>query len=74
MALEVRTQIEATLMPFQDQGFYIYDLHNDYQWIYEHKVPAIIEAAYRDFSHRGLRQTRAHAADVLLSRRPLALS
>jgi FkbM family methyltransferase len=74
VALEVRAQIEATLMPFQDQGFYAYDLHNDYRWIYEHKVPAITEAAYGDFSHRGWRQTRAHAADVLLSRQPLDLS
>lgn len=73
VALEVRTQIEATLKPFQDQGFHVYDLHNDYRWVYEDKVPAITEAAYRDFSHRGWRETRAHAADVLLSRRPLAL-
>jgi FkbM family methyltransferase len=69
-----REQIEATLMPFQEQGFYVYDLHNDYRWIFEGKVPAITEAAYRDFYHRGWRQTRAHAADVLLSRQPLALS
>jgi hypothetical protein len=61
-------------MPFQEQGFYVYDLHNDYRWIFEGKVPAITEAAYRDFYHRGWRQTRAHAADVLLSRQPLALS
>jgi FkbM family methyltransferase len=73
VALEVRTQIEATLKPFQDRGFYIYDLHNDYRWVYEDKVPAITEAAYRDFSHRGWRETRAHAADVLLSRQPLTL-
>ncbi|ORW47507.1 hypothetical protein AWB89_10280 [Mycobacterium paraense] len=73
VALEVRTQIEATLKPFQDQGFHVYDLHNDYRWVYEDKVPAITEAAYRDFSHRGWRETRAHAADVLLSRQPLAL-
>lgn len=73
VALEVRTHIEATLKPFQDQGFHVYDLHNDYRWVYEDKVPAITEAAYRDFSHRGWRETRAHAADVLLSRQPLSL-
>jgi FkbM family methyltransferase len=67
VALEVREQIEATLMPFQQRGFFIYDLHNDYHWLYERKVPAITEAAYRDFYHRA-------SADVLLSRQPLSLS
>jgi FkbM family methyltransferase len=66
VALEVRTQIEATLMPFQEQGFHIYDLHNDYHWRFERKVPAITAAAYRDFYHRDI-------ADVLLSRQALAL-
>ena len=32
VALEVRPPIEATLMPFQERGFYVYDLHNDYHW------------------------------------------
>jgi FkbM family methyltransferase len=67
VALEAVAPIEATLMPFQERGFYIYDLHNDYHWVIERKVPAITEAAYGDFYHRG-------AADVLLSRQPLALS
>jgi FkbM family methyltransferase len=67
VALEVRAQIEATLMPFQEQGFRIYDLHNDYHWLFERKVPAITEAAYSDFYHRD-------SADVLLSRQPLAVS
>ena len=66
VALEVIPPIEATLMPFEERGFYIYDLHNDYHWIFERKVPAITEAAYSDFYHRA-------AADVLLSRQPLAL-
>jgi FkbM family methyltransferase len=67
VALEVIAPIEATLMPFQERGFYIYDLHNDYRWALERKVPAITKAAYGDFYHRA-------AADVLLSRQPLALS
>jgi FkbM family methyltransferase len=66
VALEVRAQIEATLMPFQERGFHIYDLHNDYNWLFERKVPAISEAAYRDFYRRD-------TADVLLSRQPLSL-
>jgi FkbM family methyltransferase len=67
VALEVVPPIEATLNPFQERGFYIYDMHNDYHWAFERKVPAITEAAYSDFYHRA-------AADVLLSRQPLALS
>jgi FkbM family methyltransferase len=67
VALEVIPPIEATLTPFQEQGFYIYDMHNDYRWAVERKVPAITAAAYSDFYHRA-------AADVLLSRQPLALS
>jgi FkbM family methyltransferase len=74
VALEVRAEIEATLKPFQEQGFHVYDLHNDYQWLFENKVPAITEAEYYDISHRSWRQTRSHAADVLLSRQPLDLS
>jgi FkbM family methyltransferase len=67
VALEVIPPIEAALMPFKERGFYIYDLHNDYHWVVDRKVPAITGAAYGDFYHRA-------AADVLLSRQPLALS
>lgn len=67
VALELRAEIEATLKPFQERGFYIYDLHNDYRWVYERKVPAITEAAYPDFYDRA-------ETDVLLSRQPLVLS
>jgi FkbM family methyltransferase len=67
VALEVRAQIEATLAPFQERGFYVYDLHSDYPWLFERKVPAISQVAYRDLYHRNF-------ADVLLSRQPLALS
>jgi len=67
VALEVIPPVEAALKPFQERGFYIYDMHNDYRWAFERKVPAITEAAYSDFYHRP-------AIDVLLSRQPLALS
>lgn len=66
VALEAKRPIEAALMPFQQQGFYVYDLQNDYRWIYERKVPAITEVAYPDLYRRD-------QADVLLSRQPLAL-
>ncbi|ORB11010.1 hypothetical protein BST37_21370 [Mycobacterium noviomagense] len=59
--------IHDTLKPFADQGFHVYDRHNDYRWLYERKVPAITEAAYDDFYNQ-------HTAYVLLSRQPLALS
>ena len=59
--------IEATLKPFEERGFYIYDRHNDYRWLFERKVPVLTEAAYRDFNNQ-------HTAYVLLSRQPLILS
>lgn len=67
VALEARAPIEATLVPFQEQGFYIYDLHTDPRWLFERAVPAITQAEYRDFYHRDV-------ADVLLSRESLDLS
>jgi FkbM family methyltransferase len=67
VALEARAPIKAALMPFQERGFYVYNLHNDYRWFFERKVPLIAEAAYRDFDHLDF-------ADVLLSRQPLALA
>jgi FkbM family methyltransferase len=59
--------IEATLKPFKERGFYVYDRHNDYRWFFERKVPAITEAAYGDFNNQ-------HTAYALLSRQPLTLS
>jgi FkbM family methyltransferase len=67
VALEARAPIEATLLPFKERGFRVYDLCNNYNWIFERKVPAITEAAYSDFYRRA-------SADVLLSRQPLVLS
>ncbi|WP_161630293.1 FkbM family methyltransferase [Mycobacterium sp. UM_CSW] len=67
VALEARAPIEGALTPFQERGFYVYDLHNDYRWAFERKVPHITKAAYSDFYH-------LDHADVLLSRQPLALS
>lgn len=66
VALEAIAPIEPVLKPFREQGFHIYDLHNDYRWAVERKVPEITEATYDDFHDRA-------AADVLLSREPLAL-
>jgi FkbM family methyltransferase len=66
--LAKQPHIEATLKPFEERGFYIYDRHNDYRWLFERKVPTITEAAYPDFNNcRG-------TAYVILSRQPLTLS
>jgi FkbM family methyltransferase len=59
--------IEDTLKSFKERGFYVYDRHNDYRWIFERRVPTITEAAYGDFNDR-------HTAYVILSRQPLTLS
>lgn len=67
VALEARAPIEVTLRPFQERGFRVYDLHNDYRWLFERKVPSITEVSYRDFYNRA-------SADVLVSREPLALA
>ncbi|MDT5318302.1 MAG: hypothetical protein QOJ56_1692 [Mycobacterium sp.] len=58
--------IEATLKPFEERGFYIYDRHNDYRWLFERRVPAFTEAAYGDFNNQ-------RTAYVLLGRQPLTL-
>jgi FkbM family methyltransferase len=66
VALEVKTEIAETLRPFREQGFSVYDLHNDYNWLYEHKLPAITQVDYDDFDD-------CAQADLLLSRQPLRL-
>ncbi|MCB0935917.1 MAG: FkbM family methyltransferase [Mycobacterium sp.] len=65
VALEAKSpNITATLKPFADGGFYVYDLHNDWRWLYERAVPAITQANYADFAGRSM-------VDVLVSRRRL---
>ena len=66
VALEVRAQIEATLRPFQEAGFHVYDLHSNFPWLFERKVPAITQVAYSDLYDRD-------SVDILLSRQPLAV-
>jgi FkbM family methyltransferase len=58
--------IDATLKPFKEAGFHIYDRNNDYRWLYERKVNPFTEATYGDFSDLG-------TAYVILSRQPLVL-
>lgn len=67
VALEARSPISAALKPFEERGFFVYDLKNDYRWAFERKVPSIAEASYSDFQDRS-------QADVLVSRQPLTLS
>lgn len=64
--LAMAPNIEATLRPFKEHGFFVYDQHNDYRWLYQRKVPAITQASYDDFKEQ-------HVVFVILSRRPLTL-
>ncbi|WP_158089941.1 FkbM family methyltransferase [Mycobacterium europaeum] len=68
VALEAKSpHIAETLKPFQDDNFYVYDLHNDYRWLYERTVPVITQTTYSDLVSHSM-------VDVLVSRRPLAVS
>ena len=53
VALEARAPIGEVLEPFRKGGFHVYDLHNDYNWQYERKVPVITPAEYSDFTSAG---------------------
>jgi len=67
VALEAKSpNIAATLKPFQDRRFYVYDLHNDWRWPYERSVPAITQTTYAELAGRTM-------VDVLVSRQPLAV-
>lgn len=67
VALEAKfPNIKATLRPFEERGFLVYDLHNDWRWLYERAVPAITKSTYRELSGRSM-------VDVLVSRQPLNL-
>lgn len=67
VALEAKfPNIRVTLQPFQDGEFYVYDLHNDYRWVYERTVPAITQTTYDELGGRSM-------VDVLVSRQPLEL-
>jgi FkbM family methyltransferase len=67
VALEAKSpNIAATLKPFEARGFYVYDLHNDYRWLYERRLPAITQTTYRALSGRSM-------VDVLVSRQLLAV-
>jgi FkbM family methyltransferase len=67
VALEAKApHVAETLAPFRDAGFRPYDLHNDYRWAFERRVPPITAASYDDFAEFPM-------ADVLVSREPLDL-
>ncbi|WP_186296220.1 FkbM family methyltransferase [Mycobacterium tilburgii] len=67
VAMEVRAPFEEVLQPFADQGFHVYDLNNDYLWLFERKTRALTVASYDAFDGR-------EQVDVLLSRKPLDLA
>ncbi len=48
VALEAKPpHIEKTLRPFEESGFFAYDLHNDYRWVVEqpYKGPSLVRFA-----------------------------
>lgn len=66
VAIEAKSpNITATLRPFEQHGFYIYDLHNDYRWLYERAVPLITQTTYSVLADRSM-------VDALVTRQPLA--
>lgn len=59
--------VRTTLKSFEEQGFHIYDRHNDYRWVFERKTSPFTEATYDDFDNES-------TAYVLLSRQPFSFS
>lgn len=68
VALEAKApHIKETLAPFEQAGFYVYDLHNDYRWLFESKTKPVTKAQFSDL------YAKKYMVDVLLSRSELAL-
>jgi FkbM family methyltransferase len=66
VAMEAKApHIRAALEPFEAAGFLLYDLHNDYRWLYNRSERRATPLAY---SQAYLRRSMV---DVLLSRQPL---
>ena len=67
VALEAKaSNLRETLAPFEQAGFHIYDLRNDYRWLVNSRLRKPRQATYEALYARG------KMADVLLAREPLA--
>lgn len=68
IAIEAKApHVRETLEPFEREGFFVYDLQNDYKWMHEKKVKPAVPTRFED-----LYKTK-FMVDVLLSRTPLSL-
>lgn len=68
IAIEAKApHVKETLKPFEDAGFFAYNLQNDYKWLYEKKYKAAVAANYADL------YKEKYMVDVLLTRLPLPL-
>lgn len=66
VAIEAKSpHIRETLEPFEHAGFFVYDLQNDYTWMYEKKVKPAIATQFKDL------YAQKYMVDVLVSRTPL---
>ena len=69
IAMEAKAPyIRETLEPFEKAGFYAYNLHNDYRWVFENKVKPVSRENFADLYAKRI------MVDVLVSRRELPLS
>ena len=66
VAMEAKApHIRETLEPFEKAGFFAYNLHNNYRWVFEKKVKPISRENFADlYAERMM-------VDVLISRREL---
>ncbi len=69
IAMEAKAPfIRDALEPFEKDGFQVYDLHNDYRWVFEKKMKPASKEKFADLYKKRM------MVDVLLSRRELRLS
>jgi FkbM family methyltransferase len=66
VALEAKApHIRKTLVPFEQAGFFVYNLHNDYRWLVDTQAVQPTPETYENL------YARQHMVDVLLSREAL---
>jgi len=59
--------IRETLKPFEQAGFFVYNLHNDYMWVVENKFKPVTRVSFEKLYEE------KYMVDVLLSRTELPL-
>ncbi len=59
--------VRETLQPFEEDGFFAYDLQNDYSWVVSNDYKPARQASFAEL------YARRHVVDVVLSRCPIDL-